>query len=266
MRFNASNTISPVLGIEIQNLNLAAAIDSCDQAALLDLFDYHHLLVIKNQKLTEEQLIEVSKIFGEPVPALVPTFRLKEYPLITRHSNTKDENKTPTGVVAPEHVFHADSYFTVNPNKATLFYSLNAPECGGETHFINMCHAYDTLDKNTQELIADKKAIYKNAYTNQPPVSHPLVRVHPVTKRKALFVNIHRALGVDNLDQEQSLTLLGDLYKHAINPEFVYQHKWNSGDLLVWNNVTTMHCATAIDSSQERLLYRILTKGNLPVS
>jgi taurine dioxygenase len=196
----------------------------------------------------------------------VPTFRLKEYPLITTHSNTKDENESPAGVVAPEYVFHADSYFTDNPNKATLFYSLRSPDHGGETHFVNMCLAYDALNDETKRLIADKKATYKNAYTNRPPVSHPLVRVHPITKRKALFVNIHRALGIDGLEQSEALNLLKNLYSHATNPELIYKHKWEDGDLLVWNNVTTMHCATPIDNSQERLLYRVLIKGIVPVS
>jgi len=266
MRLSASHNPASFLGVEIRNINLADPIDSCDLAALLDHFDYHHLLIVKNQKLSEEQLINVGNIFGEPAPALVPTFRLKEYPLITKHSNTKDENESPMGVVAPEHVFHADSYFTDNPNKTTLFYSLKSPEQGGETHFVNMCHAYDTLNNETKKLIDDKKATYKNAYINQPPVSHPLVRVHPVTKRKALFVNIHRALGIDGLEQNEALNLLKNLYEHATNPELIYRHKWEDGDLLVWSNVTTMHCATPIDSSQERLLYRILIKGVLPVS
>jgi taurine dioxygenase len=266
MKLSASSNISPYLGIEVQDIDLAKPVDTCDLTKLLQQFDTFHLLVIRNQKLSEEQLIKVSKIFGEPVPALIPTFRLEAFPLITKHSNAKNENQLPTGVVAPEHVFHADSYFTANPNKATLFYSLKSPTNGGETNFVNMCFAYDNLDETTKKFIANKKAIYKNAYTNQPPVSHPLVRVHPVTRRQALFVNIHRALGIDGLDQEKALNLLQKLYSHATNPEFVYHHQWQDGDLLVWNNVTTMHCATAIDSSQERLLYRILTKGCLPVS
>ena len=101
---------------------------------------------------------------------------------------------------------------------------------------------------------------------NQPPVVHPLVRVHPVTKRKALFVNIHRALGIDGMDQDEALKLIKYLYQHATRADFVYQHKWHDGDLLIWNNPMTMHCATDIHESQERLLYRILTQGDLPVA
>ena len=143
---------------------------------------------------------------------------------------------------------------------------MKSPSHGGETHFVGTCAAYDRLDEGTKKLIAGKRAAYKNAFVNQPPVVHPVVRVHPVTKKEALFINIHRALGIEGMDNEEALKLLRDLYDHAINPAFVYQHQWQDGDLLVWNNPTTMHCATRIDPSQERLLYRILTKGDLPVT
>ena len=171
----------------------------------------------------------------------------------------------PTGVIAPEYVFHSDSYFTSNPSKVTLLYSLKSPNFGGETHFINMCFAYETLDYSIKKLIDNKKVSYKNAYINQPPVTHPLVRIHPVTKRKALFVNIHRALNVEGLAKNEALELLDFLYQHATQTKFIYKHKWQNGDLLVWNNPSTMHCASQIDDNEKIVLYRILTKGDLPV-
>ena len=255
----------PYLGVEVTGVNLSEIIDSGTADKFHKQLSEHHLLIFRNQKLNEEQLIRVGNIFGEPVPALVPTYRLKKYPVITWHSNSTDAKNLPTGVVAPEYVFHSDSYFTSNPNKATLFYALKSPEIGGETHFVNMCIAYDALDESIKKLLTDKKAFYKNAYINQPAVAHPLVRIHPATGKKALFVNIHRAIGVDGLAEKEALSLLEFLYQHATKPEFVYQHKWCDGDLLIWNNPTTMHCATSIDDTQERLLYRILTKGDLPV-
>lgn len=266
MKFVASLKKISNLGSEITEIDLATPINDANKKFLLDEFDQHHLLIIRNQKLSEEQLIEISRIFGEPVQALVPTFRLRDYPLITKHSNEKDDKSLPLGVMAPEYVFHADSYFTSNPNKATLFYSLKAPHSGGETHFVNMCYAYDTLETATQEFIKHKRVSYKNAYINQPPVEHPLIRIHSATKNKALFVNIHRALGINGLQKEEALDLIRKLYHHAIRSETVYKHQWQDGDLLIWNNVTTMHCATRIEDDQHRLLYRVLTKGDLPVT
>jgi len=256
----------PILGAEINGVNFSHPSVNDMLAIMMDKLSQHHLLIIRDQKLSEEQLFNTSKLFGEAVPSLVPAYRLENYPVITRHSNKKDEAKLPKGAVAPEYVFHADSYFTTNPNKFTLFYSLISPEKGGKTHFVDMCFAYDSLTESQKELIDGKYAIYKNAYVNQPPVMHPLVRTHPVTKRKALFVNIHRALGIEGMDHDQSMTLLENLYHHAINPAFVYGHKWYDGDLLIWDNRTTMHCATSITDNEERLLYRILTKGDLPVN
>src|SRR3990167_1112635 len=252
--------INSSLGIEINSINLAKNA-SFSINELTHLFAQHHLLIIRNQQLNEEQLIEISRLFGEPAPALVPTYRLEKYPLITRHTNVKDNDRLPKGVVAPEYVFHADSYFTSNPSKATLFYCLKAPTHGGETHFVDMCSAYDRLDAATKSFISDKKVSYKNAFVNQPAVSHPLVRIHPITKRKALFVNIHRALGIDGMSDEDAIALVEKLYIHATEDEYVYKHQYRDGDLLIWNNVTTMHAATPIVDSEERLLYRILTKG-----
>ncbi len=255
----------PFLGVEISGANFTESLNRSDLVTLHDYLYHKHLLIIREQNLTEEQLINVSRIFGTPVPALVPTHRLEKYPLITRHTNMTDENNLPMGVIAPEYVFHSDSYFVANPSKVTLLYSLISPEEGGETCFVDMCFAYEMLSDDIKNFISDKRAIYKNAYINQPPVKHPLVRVHPVTKRKSLFVNIHRALGIDNLPEDEALNLLNDLYQHSIKPEFIYKHQWRNGDLLIWNNPTTMHCATSISDTQKRLLHRVLTEGDFPV-
>lgn len=259
-----SSKILPNLGIEIKNLDVTS-LTIQEINFLIKSYNQYHLLVIKNQTLSEEQLIKIIQIFGKAVPALVPTYRLENYPLITKHTNIKNKNK-PTGVIAPEYVYHSDSYFLANPSKATLLYSLKSPLCGGETHFINMCAVYESLDESVKRLISDKKASYKNAYVNQPPVRHPLVRVHAVTKKKALFVNIHRGLGIDMMEQKEGLELLSYLYSYAIKSDFIYRHKWSNGDLLIWHNPTTMHCATGIEDTEERLLYRILTEGELPVT
>jgi len=258
------NTIAyPEIDINFSDLN---SVNAKSINNTIELFHYQHILIVRNQHLNEDQLINVSKIFGEPAQALVPTFRLKNYPVITCHTNTKDENHIPKGVIAPEYVFHADSYFAPNPTKVTLFYCLKAPNIGGETHFINMCAVYESLDQSTKDLIADKRVSYKNAFINQPPVTHPLVRIHPITGEKALNVNKHRALGIAGLEQDEATRIVEDLYHYATSSEFVYKHKWRSSDLLIWNNVTTMHSATPIPDSEERLLYRILTKGDLPVT
>lgn len=259
---------SPYPEFDLCNIDFAAlpVIEPAVTKNIIGSYNQHHIIIVRNQKLTEEQLIDVSKLFGEPAQALVPTFRLEQYPVITRHTNTKDANNAAKGVVAPEYVFHADSYFAPNPTKATLFYCLKAPNVGGETHFVNMCAVYDNLDQAMKYLIAGKKVAYKNAFINQPPATHPMIRVHPVTGKKALFVNKHRALGIDGMEQTEALQLIESLYHHATSPEFVYKHKWQTGDLLIWNNATTMHAATPIPDTEERLLYRILAKGDLPVT
>lgn len=258
-------TLSPQLGVEITGIDVSKTIENGTLDILKDAYEKYHLLVIRSQKLNEDELLFFSKYFAEPVISLYPKFKLPNYPVITRHSNILDEDDEPTGAAAPEFVWHSDSYFTDNPNKATIFYSIRSPVEGGETHLVDMCTAYDSLSDEIKKKIDGRKAIYKNAYIHRPPVVHPLVRTNPITKRKALFVNIHRALGIENLDQDEAMILLKELYTHAIKEERIYRHKWRDGDLLVWDNPSTMHTATPISRDKKRLLYRILTKGSLPV-
>jgi taurine dioxygenase len=255
----------PCLGVEIKHINLAKEGSTDNVGFLTDMLNRHHLLVLREQKLVENQLIDVSKIFGKPVPALVPTHRLENFPVITRHTNSKNENHIPLGVVAPEYVFHSDSYFTANPSKVTLLYSIKAPKQGGETCFVDMCMVYESLSDTTKATIANMRVVYKNAYINQPNVVHPMVRVHPVTHQRALFINKHRAIGIEGMDAESAVKLIQELYDHATQGKHIYKHVWRSNDLLVWNNPTTMHCATPIADTQERFLYRILTEGDFPV-
>lgn len=266
MQKNISVNILPFLGVIIRGINLTDIMNSKNLNLLLEYYNKNHLLIIKDQNLNESQLIKASQIFGTPVQSLVPTYRLKNYSAITIVSNANDKNQQPVGLKSPAFLYHSDSYFLKNPNKATLLYSLNSPKFGGETYFVNMCFAYKRLPLAVKKLIKNKKVIYKNAYINQPPVLHPIVRIHPVTKEKSLFVNIHRALGVDNLQNDEAFELLKYLYEHAVNSEYTYKHKWCNGDLLIWHNPTTMHASTEINSSEKRLLYRILTEGILPVS
>ncbi len=235
---NNCSSVSSHLGVEIHGIDLT---ELDDFGPLLNELARSHLLIVRNQNLSEEQLVQISCKFGEPIPSLMPKFRLENYPVISRYSNAKGQNNEAAGAMAPEYVFHSDSYLLSNPNKETLLYSLKAPEFGGETFFVNMCTAYDLLEEDLKELLDGKKIFYKNAYLNQPPVAHPIIRTNPITQRKSLFVNLNRALGIEGLDEKSGLDLIKFLYDHSVKPERIYKHKWHNGDLLIWDNPTTMH-------------------------
>lgn len=258
------NHLSAQLGAEVLNVDASQPFEKNVLDLIKEAFANYHLLIFRKQILNEDQLVRFTEYFAEPVESLHPTFKVPTHPVITKYSNMLGEQAEPVGAMAPEMIWHSDSYFTDNPNKATIFYSLISPDEGGETHFVNMCSAYANLNEEAKRFIADRKAYYKNAFIKRPPVLHPLVR-QAETGEKALFVNIHRALGIEGVESEEALTWLEMLYEHSIQPERVYKHKWQNGDLAVWNNPTTMHCATGIAADQRRMLYRILTRGELPV-
>ncbi len=213
----------------------------------------NYLLLLRNQSLDEESFIRLAEIFGEPIPSLMPLHRLEHYPVISKFTNVKGQN----GATSPEYVFHSDGYFTPNPNKITLLYSLKSPTSGGETCFINMCSVYQALDNSMKEFLQDKQVDYKNVYINQPPVKHPCIRIEPINK--------YKALGIEGIETNEALNIINKLYEFSTQDQFIYKHFWRDGDVAIWYNPTTMHCATPISDSETRLLYRILTKGDLPV-
>lgn len=262
----STKLISPNLGLEIVGVDISQKLTEDIIGELIELLAHHHLLIFRKQVVSENKFIEFSCSFGEPVPSLLPTFQLLGYPLISRHSNIKNDDDETIGAMAPEFFWHSDSYLTDNPNKATLLYSLISPREGGDTGFVNMNSAYEMLDNETKKTIAGRKAFYKNIYKNRPPVAHPLIRINSITHKKSLFVNKHRALGVENMPENEALDLLKNLYEFSIQPERIYKHKWQDGDFLIWDNSSTMHAATPISGNNKRLLYRILIKGELPIT
>ena len=163
-----------------------------------------------------------------------------------------------------------------------MLFAVTLPDRGGDTQYVNMHRAYDTLPAATQARIADLQAIhvYQNSHSTRKlmglseaakervpnAVLHPIVRTHPETGRKAIYINPIRIEGIGGLSHAEALPLLDELLEHAIQPENQYRHQWRKGDLVFWDNRCLLHKANGdYDMDQLRYLYRVMLKGTVPV-
>jgi taurine dioxygenase len=177
--------------------------------------------------------------------------------------------------------WHSDISYKPTPPMGSLLHAIEVPPEGGDTLFADMCGAYEALDGETRALVEGLRAVhsYAGRYERMaagdpgrpkltpeqlaeiPEVSHPVVRTHPQSGRKALFVNEGFTLRIEGMQEAASAALLEKLYAHCTEERFVYRHRWHADDLVFWDNRTTMHCATPYDLRHARNMHRTTLRG-----
>jgi taurine dioxygenase len=274
--------ISPVMGAEVHGIDLAAPMSGDTFAAIRAAFNRHMLLRFPAQTLDEAALVAFSRRLGDLQIHVLDEYRHPRFPEIYVLSNVD----RATGKTTGRHpdlgtlVWHSDLSFQRRPALATILYGIEVPKTGGETLFADLCAAHDALDAATRRRIAGLRAIHDLDYSRQragappmtasqraeaPPVDHPLVRTHPETGRKGLYIS-HHISRIDGLPEADSRALLAELMAHATGKGFVYANRWQSGDVVMWDNRATMHRATEYDAAGERrVIHRTVVKGDVPV-
>lgn len=271
------------LGAEIQNVELKSVSDR-DFTEIHAAWLGHLVILFRQQQLPLEDLIAFSRRFGEldwaPVQETGRRF-VEGHPEIYVVSNVI-ENGVPIGSLgAGEAVWHTDMSYLENPPKASMLYALEVPPAGGDTHFCNMYRAYDSLPdalKQRASLLGLKHdATYNSggyvrqglAATDDPVSSagvyHPLVRTHPETGRRALYLGRRRNAYLRGLPLAESEALLDELWSYATRDETAWhnqwRHQWQPGDVVLWDNRCTMHRRDSFDPSSRRILYRTQIKS-----
>ncbi len=276
----AMRPLSEAMGIEIAGVDLSRPADGRTFAALRDALLRHLLVCFPGQRLDQTQHVEFSRLFGELQVHVLDQYRSPTHPEIYVLSNVDGKGET-TG----EHpdkgtlVWHSDLSFQRRPALATLLYGIEVPRAGGDTLFANMYAAYDALDAGMKRRIDGLRAVHDLDVSRQragappmteaqrreaPPVDHPLVRIHPETGRRCLYIS-HHAVRIDGMGEEEGKALLDALMDHATQPRFVYAHRWKPGELVMWDNRCTMHRATGYDAKDERrVMNRTVVKGDVP--
>lgn len=270
--------LSPHTGAEVRGLDLRQPVDAETRARLNKAFVEHSVLVIRDQKLEPAQLLAAVELFGEVFPQHNTKFALPECPMIHYISN---QDKYPDGQrYIPGSGYHTDHSNAVAPPKATVLHAVQLPDSGGDTQYVNMHAAYDGLSDAMKTRIAGRKAIhvYQSRYSERKlmalpdtakvpdAVHHPLVRTHPESGRKAIYLNPIRTEGIVDMDDGEGLPLLDELLAHAVQEKYQYRHNWQQGDIVMWDNRCLLHKANAdYDMNQMRYLYRVMLKGDAPV-
>lgn len=269
------NKLSNILGLEILNLDLRKVIDKKLKIKLNDLFIENKVLVIRKQFLNPNEFQKAAEIFGKIFRQHNSKFSLKENPLVHYISN---EDKFPDGkVYIPGEGFHTDHSNDKIPPKATILLSKEIPSYGGDTQFINMNLLYENLSNEMKNKIKNLKAkhVYQSKFSKRKLMSiknqdhknnevfHPLVKIHPETGLKSLYINPIRIEQISNYSDEKTLDLIDELMEHVNSLKFEYRHKWEVGDFVIWDNRTLMHKANGdYDMSEKRYLYRLMLQDN----
>ena len=268
-------------GAEITGFNLSTALNDANFAVVQDALDEHGVIYLRNQTLTPGQQVAFTERFGEPdVNFNALRFGVDGSPVIYRISNIT-ENGEAIGTRRAGETWHTDMSYAKHPAFATMLYAVEIPTLYGmplgSTGFANAAAAYDALPQSMKDAITSLKGVFDfrgrkrsspvsaEDIAAYPPVEHPIVRTHPRTGRKSLYIVRDDTTDIVGKDARESQALIAALADHVIKPEFIYQHIWQQGDVVVWDNCTVQHRAVQdYDLPQRRLLWRPTVKRGVP--
>jgi taurine dioxygenase len=277
--------LKEVLGAEVVGFDMRAPLGEADFNTIARAFDRHSVLIFRDQqRLDPAAHIAFSRRFGPLEIHVQKKFLLEGHPEILIVSN-EFRNGEPIGLVDAGKYWHSDLSYKPEPSMGSLLHSRILPAEGGDTLFATQHAAYDALPAALQakldRLTAEHSYLARNAAqraqsTLRPdlteaqkqtvlPTVHPVVRVHPGTGRKALFVSEGFTTHIVELPEDESRDLLAEIYAHQTQDAFIYRHHWIDGDLVMWDNRAVMHLATGCPPELARTLYRTTIRGSVPV-
>ena len=288
------------LGAEISGVDLSKPLDDDTFAQIAKAFFDNEVAFFRNQKLTPGQQVAFTRRFGTLEQHVRKESRLSGHPEILVVSNLLDENGNAIGSQDAGRFWHSDLSYKKEPSMLSALFAVEVPvkdgRVLGDTSFASTTAAYEALPDETKRRVDGLKNLHSYRYyrtknieaqkeeqarggrtiqehvlteeqlKSVPDVETPVVRTHPVTKRKGLFINEAHTANIVGMSREESEKLLSQLYRHIIKPEFIYTHKWQPGDLLLWDNAAVQHKATFdYDLPLRRLMYRTTVRGTAAV-
>ena len=279
----------PLIGTEVRGIDLSQPINDATYLKLHELWMENLLLIFPNQPISDDALGEFGRRFGqlEIHPSL--EHRASQNQEIYRVANTDEQGN----IVPPNNTFwkylknswrwHSDSSFRKIPSKGSILHGIEITNAGGNTLFANMYAAYDALEETLKRQIENLWVIHdhnyimrlspeltktqnKGKYVELPPVRHPLIQIHPITKRRCLFLSPHTMVNIDGMDPSDGRALLDQLIDHATKDKFIYRHVWVKDDVIMWDNRCTMHYALNDYAQHRRKMHRITIKNDCRAS
>ena len=281
-------TVRPVsasLGAKVMGIDLSESLSDNLWGIVDSAFLEHKILVFPDQDITPERHVAFSRHFGDLETHVLTNNLMEGLPEVYVLSNVVDADGTKKGRPRAGMYWHTDLSYQEIPSLGSIMYAHEVPEVGGDTMFANLEKAYEGLSDLMREMIAELRVEhdfnwgYRNVVRRipnteeiaqeqldaRPPVVHPLVRTHPETGRKSLYVSPGFAAAIVGMEYEESQAMLGFLNRHASRPEYVYRHRWTAHDVVMWDNRCTMHHAVDdYDSSSRRHMHRTTVTGVKP--
>jgi taurine dioxygenase len=279
------------LGAEIV-FDLTQPIDERTFREIETIFHDNIVVFFRDQRLREEQHIAFSRRFGELEIHIVKKYLLPHHPEILLISNVKDAAGEHIGLADAGFTWHSDTSYRKNPSRCSLLYAKEVPRGAdgkplGDTVFANCIAAYEALSEPMKRRLAGAKAIHRYSMRRRvdnsprpkltaaqlaetPDIAHPIVRTHPHTGRKALYITAGECIGIvlpsgEPMPEDEALDLIAQLDAHCVRPEFCYRHQWRVGDLVMWDNASAMHLAICDYAlPQRRLMHRTTVIGSEP--
>lgn len=271
------------LGAEVIGLDLTQPLADDDFSRIHRAHLDHHVLVFRDQRITPAQQIAFSRRFGPLQIHVLHQFALPAHPEVLIVSNIVESGK-PIGLGDAGHFWHSDLSYKEKPSLGSLLHAQVLPSEGGDTLFANMHLAWDTLPAHLRRAVEGLRAEhtylarYAELQSRNPwrpnlsaeqiaqvkPVVHPVVRTHPETGSKALFVSEHFTTRIVDIPENESRALLDELFAHSVRAEHLYRHQWRDHDLVFWDNRSLMHLAAGTPDHLHRKLYRTTIEGDAP--
>jgi len=273
--------LSGAIGAEISGVDLSSPLSNQARDEIHCAFLDHHMIYFRDQTLSAAEQVDAAQLFGKPII----------YPYLSGVDGTPEAHeliKTPDDTMNFGGVWHSDTTYKPEPDAATLLYACEVPAAGGDTLFTNTARAYEALSNGMKAMldglhaVNDSDKLYpggraarigslsgmKNAYNDGSDALqsvHPVVRTHPETGRKGLYVNISHTLRFQEMTVEESAPLISFLAEHAVRPEFTCRLRWQPGTLAIWDNRCTLHFAVNDYPGQRRHMRRVTIQGDKPV-
>ena len=266
------------LGAEIRAVDLAKPIDDATFAVIERTYNECGVIFFRGQQITPQQQVAFTRRFGEiEFNIFGERWSVSGSPEIVVVSNVTEDGR-PIGVRRAGENWHSDMCYTARPPRGTMLYALEIPKLFGlplgDTEFASAAAAWDALPESLRQQIEGRRAVFdftgrKRAFPptqaeiqRYPPVRHPIVRTHPFTGRKCIYVMRDDCVGIDGMEREEAEALIAALADHIVKPAFVNRHQWEPGDLLLWDNCTVQHRAVQdYDLPQRRLMHRTTMGG-----
>jgi taurine dioxygenase len=275
--------LSSALGAEISGIDLSQTLEPPTVAAIRSALWDNFVLLFRDQKFSAEDQLRFAECLGPVARRKYPDgykapATSKLTPGIAYVSNLRDENNVPVGIIPDgEMWFHHDTCYKPEPDRCTMLFAIEVPETGGHTMWANMAKAWETLPPALKQALDGRRAlnVYDYAVNGRPDLTrldsvehawHPAVVPHPESGRKALFVNRLMTVLLDGMSEAESRAVLEPVFDHAEQRTLIYEHRWEPGDFIVWDNLSCTHARTHFATGDHRVLRRCKVSGTQLVS